>query len=208
MLDTDTKYAAIDAANLAASAAAARDYESHNMALSDPLPDLELFFRVAPGTTMLDVGCGWGRYVSRFIERGMSYTGIDYSPEMIAQAQESNPGLDFRQVSFHDLEEAFGYHRFDAIWGCYIFGGEPKARFPNALEQIRRVLVPGGIACLILEEGFESGESVEMQEYGLMHFSTWRFEEFGQALQDAGFQVPYATHRFESGSMTFIAKKT
>lgn len=208
MLAEDTTRDTVDAMNLKASAAMAADFENLDTYLTIPEKDLELFFHLAPGKTMLDVGCGWGRYVSHFIEHGMNYTGIDYSPEMIAQAQRSNPGLDFRLVSFHDLEKTFGCQSFDAIWGCCIFGGEPKARLPGVLEQMRRVLVPGGIACLVLVDYFESAESVEENEYGMMHSSAWRFEEFGQALKDAGFQIAYATHRFESSSMTFIAKKS
>lgn len=45
------------------------------------------WLRVRPGTRVLDVGCGVGRWSCRLARRGASVTGVDLSPTMIAQAQ-------------------------------------------------------------------------------------------------------------------------
>lgn len=47
---------------------------------------LRRWLRVRPGTRVLDVGCGVGRWSCRLAARGASVTGVDLSPTMIAQA--------------------------------------------------------------------------------------------------------------------------
>lgn len=47
-------------------------------------------------STLLDLGCGTGRYTRLFREKGFSVCGVDASPSMIARARLDNPTLDFR----------------------------------------------------------------------------------------------------------------
>ena len=49
-------------------------------------------------TTLLDAGCGIGFDVSRLLELGYEYTGIDLTPEMLARARERNPSVTFEQA--------------------------------------------------------------------------------------------------------------
>ena len=46
------------------------------------------WLKVSPGTRVLDVGCGVGRWSRLLAKRGARVTGIDLSPTMIAQARE------------------------------------------------------------------------------------------------------------------------
>jgi ubiquinone/menaquinone biosynthesis C-methylase UbiE len=48
---------------------------------------LEPWLTVDPGTHVLDVGCGIGRWSRRLASRGAHVTGIDLSPTMIAEAE-------------------------------------------------------------------------------------------------------------------------
>src|SRR5579863_10130749 len=48
---------------------------------------LEPWLKVAPGTRVLDVGCGIGRWSRLLAARGACVTGIDLSPTMIAEAE-------------------------------------------------------------------------------------------------------------------------
>ena len=48
---------------------------------------LEPWLKVAPGTRVLDVGCGIGRWSRLLASRGARVTGIDLSPTMIAEAE-------------------------------------------------------------------------------------------------------------------------
>jgi ubiquinone/menaquinone biosynthesis C-methylase UbiE len=45
------------------------------------------WLRVAPGTRVLDVGCGVGRWSRLLAARGARVTGVDLSPTMLAEAQ-------------------------------------------------------------------------------------------------------------------------
>ncbi len=45
------------------------------------------WLRVSPGTRVLDVGCGIGRWSRLLASRGATVTGVDLSPTMIAEAE-------------------------------------------------------------------------------------------------------------------------
>src|SRR5215472_13533215 len=47
---------------------------------------LEPWLRLRPGTSVLDVGCGVGRWCLELAQRGARVTGHNVSPSMIAQA--------------------------------------------------------------------------------------------------------------------------
>jgi ubiquinone/menaquinone biosynthesis C-methylase UbiE len=48
---------------------------------------LDPWLRIPPGTRVLDVGCGVGRWSRLLASRGAFVTGVDLSPTMIAQSQ-------------------------------------------------------------------------------------------------------------------------
>jgi 2-polyprenyl-3-methyl-5-hydroxy-6-metoxy-1,4-benzoquinol methylase len=48
---------------------------------------LRRWLRVRPGTRVLDIGCGVGRWSLRLAERGAAVTGVDHSATMIAAAR-------------------------------------------------------------------------------------------------------------------------
>src|SRR5258708_20096629 len=52
---------------------------------------LEPWLNVGPGTRVLDVGCGVGRWSRLLAARGAEVLGVDLSPTMIAQAQHRAP---------------------------------------------------------------------------------------------------------------------
>ncbi|MFQ6976584.1 MAG: class I SAM-dependent DNA methyltransferase [Oscillibacter sp.] len=52
----------------------------------------KLFLRAKrPVKSLLDLACGTGTMTELFARRGYTVTGVDYSPEMLAQAQRSSP---------------------------------------------------------------------------------------------------------------------
>src|SRR5688572_14228264 len=59
---------------------------------------------ITPGSTVLDVGCGFADYYAWLKERGceVRYTGVDIVPEFIERARQSHPGLD---LQLRDLQQ-------------------------------------------------------------------------------------------------------
>ncbi|CAN5686784.1 hypothetical protein BH11PAT2_BH11PAT2_04110 [soil metagenome] len=207
MANNNARLEEIEQMNRSAHDKMAEDISALECALGIPTEDLDLFFKQIPGNYMLDAGCGWGRYVSRFIEQGLDYVGIDHSAKMLAASQEKNPQQQFIQESHHQLP--FDWDTFDGIWACCALGGEPKIRMPEILREYRRVLQPEGILLIIMQDTFMSKEEIVSNdpEVGPLYHSFWYSEELGQALLDAHFKIAYQTHRFECGSMTFLATK-
>jgi len=79
---------------------------------------LRRWLRVPPGTRVLDVGCGIGRWSRLLAARGASVTGIDVSPTMIAEARRRASAGSLRgQCRFlvQDLAALQAGERFDLV---------------------------------------------------------------------------------------------
>ena len=52
--------------------------------------------QIGPGTSVLDCGCGAGRFAQMAANRGASVSGIDAAGKLVEIAAERTPGGDFR----------------------------------------------------------------------------------------------------------------
>lgn len=66
----------------------------------------------APGSALLDLACGRGRHARYFMEAGLSVTGVDLSPQSIAEARRSVPGARFL---VHDMRVPLDLGGFDLV---------------------------------------------------------------------------------------------
>jgi SAM-dependent methyltransferase len=111
------------------------------------------WLRVAPGTRVLDVGCGVGRWSRLLAARGAIVTGVDISPTMIAEARRraSAEGVADR-CRFHvtDLAALDVEGEFDMVLGVTVLQHilDPVA-LHAALARIRSRLAPGGRIVLL-----------------------------------------------------------
>src|SRR5947209_15462440 len=76
----------------------------------DPLLDAA---NVKPGARLLDIACGTGVASARAAAAGACVTGIDFSPEMIAEARRRHPALAFQIADAEHLP--FADASFDAV---------------------------------------------------------------------------------------------
>ena len=175
--------------------------------LKEPEEDLKIFFDNLPGSKMLDVGCGWARYVYRFIDHGIDYVGIDHSPEMVAVAREEYPDKQFELMSYRKLE--FPDESFDALWCCCTFGGEPKHNMPKVLEGLKRILVTGGVMMVVMPAMNVSDEEMATTADGkpLLHHSFYELTELVKLLEAAGFSTVESTQHWHHGAMSVLVKK-
>lgn len=93
---------------------------------------------VGDGDRLLDVACGSGLSLELAGIRGASCAGIDASPRLVAVAKDRNPDADVRVGDMNALpwdDESFDIATsFRGIWGTT----------PQAIDEVRRVLRPGG----------------------------------------------------------------
>jgi ubiquinone/menaquinone biosynthesis C-methylase UbiE len=89
---------------------------------------------------LLDIACGTGIASARGAALGARVTGVDFSLEMIAEAQRRHPGIAFQTGDAEQLPFA------DASFGAVIanFGIHHVERPERAIAEARRVFAPGG----------------------------------------------------------------
>lgn len=175
--------------------------------LEEPIDDLCEFFLALTGRKILDSGCGWGRYVYRFLEQGLEYHGIDHSAEMLAVAMVDNPGVRFTEVSFISLP--FLDEHFDGIWSCCSLGEIPKAHVVNVLQEHYRVLIQGGVMSIVIPFLGISNEEMYTKENGdpSIYQSHYLLDEFLWYVEKAGFEILKSGYRLQSGSLYVVAKR-
>lgn len=92
-----------------------------------------------PGERILDVGCGTGHLTAQMAQAGALVTGIDRSPEMIRQAKEKYPDLQFQVM---DAREIIFPQPFDAVFSNATLHWIREAE--RVIAGIARSLRPGG----------------------------------------------------------------
>jgi demethylmenaquinone methyltransferase/2-methoxy-6-polyprenyl-1,4-benzoquinol methylase len=95
---------------------------------------------VEPGDRVLDGACGTGDLAIIAAKAGANVTGLDFSERMLERARRKAPELDWTRGDL--LALPFEDESFDAA--TVGFGVRNVADLPGALEELRRVLKPGG----------------------------------------------------------------
>ncbi len=101
----------------------------------------------APGSRVLEYGCGPGGYATRLAKAGASVVAIDISPEAIRQARTRiRQGMDVELLEMNAEAMDFADGEFDVVCGTGILHHLDLER---AFGEIHRVLKPGGRAYFI-----------------------------------------------------------
>ena len=115
-------------------------------------PDIELLHdfveRLAPGSSVLDAGCGAGVPVAQLLSEKFRVTGVDFSPAQIARARALVPAARFLCADPRTVE--FPHAHFDAICSYYTIIHVPRDDHATLLARLARFLKPGGVALLCL----------------------------------------------------------
>ncbi len=113
---------------------------------------------VAPGTRLLDVGCGPGLAAQIAAMRGARVAGLDAAEASLEIARERTPEGDFRTGEMEDLPWAD--NTFDVVTGFNAF--QYAADVVNALREARRVAMPGGRIAMAVWGRQEDCENVAL----------------------------------------------
>jgi SAM-dependent methyltransferase len=111
---------------------------------------IELVLRVCgrPDGPILDLACGAGRHMIDLGDRGLEAIGLDLSAALLREARRSDAGMRLVRGDMRDLPFADGAFSLVANFFTSFgyFGGPEEDQ--RVLEEIRRVLEPGGCFAL------------------------------------------------------------
>jgi S-adenosylmethionine-dependent methyltransferase len=103
---------------------------------------------LAPGSHVVDVGCGQGTIAASLAREGFAVTGVDPSAELLARARRTTAGLDvsFEEGALDDLE-TLALRPADAVCchGVLMY----LAELGPAVEKLVGALRPGGLLSLL-----------------------------------------------------------
>jgi SAM-dependent methyltransferase len=135
-----------------------------------------------------DMGCGPGQ-IARYLHRqGVNTLGVDLSTRMVAEAQQLNPDISFRQGDMLSLPYA------DNAWGgiaaFYCILHIPREKIVDALREMKRVLKPGGVLLVTFHIGEEIKHLEEWWEKPVnLDFAFYLPEEMESWLKEAGYEL-------------------
>lgn len=141
-----------------------------------------------------DIGCGPG-HVARYLQaRGVEVLGLDVSPGMVEVARQLDPGIPFDQSDMRalDLPDA----SLAGVVAFYSIIHVARSVVPRVLDEMMRVLRPGGVA-LIAFHGGEGELHVDefLGETVSIDASLFQPAEMRTLLGRAGFKVEEVTSR-------------
>jgi SAM-dependent methyltransferase len=111
------------------------------------LADLERLKRPLQFERVLDFGCGVGRLAGYFLRQFESYTGVDISPSMIAQAKRWNRNLQKAGFQLNDRPDLslFESNTFDLIYCNLVLQHMDPQYSRKYIEEFVRIVKPEGL---------------------------------------------------------------
>lgn len=148
---------------------------------------------LAPGSRVLDVGCGTGVPTARQLaDAGHSVLGIDLSSGMLDLARKNVPAhnAEFRQLDVAALraEGPDGVGQFDGIAAFFALLMLPRAEIPYALRLLHGLLRPGGLLALSMVEADLDDAGIPFLGHTI-RVSGYLRDELRQVVRDAGFDI-------------------
>lgn len=169
---------------------------------------------VGKGDTILDVGCGGGKTVSKLaaIAAEGNVYGVDYSEESVAASKRTNAReidagrVEIRQASVSELPFSEGV--FDLVTGVetHFWWSD----LPGGMREIFRVVKPGGMLLLVAEiYGGSTTKAGQLADKyaALAGMTLLSAEEHRRLFEDAGFsEVRIVEHRSKGWICAFGRK--
>ena len=126
--------------------------------------------KLQPGSRIVDLGCGCGVPVARWLsEFGHAVTGVDFSEVQIERARRLVPGAAFVRKDLRRVQ--FDPERFDAAVMLYSIIHVPVAEHRSLLERVCTWLRPGGV--LLLTAGVDEWTGAEDDWFGTAATMWW-----------------------------------
>jgi SAM-dependent methyltransferase len=143
---------------------------------------------IAPGSEILDVGCGVGLALSILSEKFRA-TGVDISPRMVQLARERSP---LTRVVLGDFLTVNLPVTYDAIWEQAVLHLFPSVIEGVIFERFRTLLKPNGILSISTTVSETSKESWELKrDYGPAPV------RYRRSITEAELATAFTRHGFE-----------
>ena len=124
-----------------------------------------------PPFTILDFGCGPGRDLKAFVERGHVAVGLEGAADFAAMAR-AHSGCEVWQQDFLKLDLPDQY--FDGVFANASLFHVPAQELPRVLLQLNAALKPHGVLFASNPRG-DNQEGWNGERYGTYHdLETWR----------------------------------
>lgn len=169
------------------------------------------------GAAVCDAGCGPGHVAAFLAERGLTLTGIDLSPAMVARARALHPTLSFEVGTMTALDAAAG--RWQGVIAFYsIIHLTSDAEIRAALREFHRILAGRGLLLVAVHLGERGDATVHADEMlGVpvdMDFRFFDLEWLAGEIAAAGFSVearlvraPYADVEVQTTRAYVLARR-
>lgn len=168
----------------------------------------DLTGRLAPGSRVVDLGCGCGLPVAAaFADAGHHVTGVDFSEVQVGRARELVPGAGF--VCADATEVDFPAGSVDAVTSFYMLIHLPLAEQPPLLTRIARWLRPGGWFLATMGHGAWTGVDENWLGGGTPLWWSHADAATNRSwLEDAGFTVEHEEFvpEGDGGAVLFLAR--
>ncbi|MBG0826011.1 methyltransferase domain-containing protein [Planomonospora sp. ID91781] len=139
------------------------------------------------GGPVADLGCGPGRLTAHLHGLGLTVSGIDLSPEMVAIARRAYPHLRFDEGSMTGLDLPDG--SLGGVLAWYSTIHTPPERLPEVFGEFHRVLAPGGHLLLGFLSGDGSLRAAEPYDHKVAPAYRWPVDLVADLLGRAGFET-------------------
>lgn len=179
-----TEFSAIHAQTIEVYETQANAWDLHRSRSLTEKPWLDKFISdIKPGGAILDVGCGGGDPISRYlIERNFALTGVDAAIAMLNIARSRFPAMAW---ICQDMRELTLDRKFDGIvaWDSFFHLNPAEQRF--TLNRFFAHLKSDG--ALLLTVGYKAGEVLGHVEGQRVYHSSLSPSEYRSILIGAGF---------------------
>jgi SAM-dependent methyltransferase len=144
---------------------------THDHDVSQNIDTLLQHIEGKPPFSILDVGCGPGRDLKAFVDRGHTAIGLEGS-ERFAQMARTYSGCEVWQQDFLKLD--LPADRFDGVFANASLFHVPTQELPRVLRELRATLEPGGVLFSSNPRG-NNQEGWNRERYGAYwDVDTWR----------------------------------